>query len=81
MLVLSIISLKVVPNARLRAQIFSKLFILVADTLDINSVNFFDRAMTSKIDPFPYMGLLPYMEKLVPRDLYADSTLHYGCLR
>ena len=69
-----------VPNARLQAQIFSKLFILVADTLNINSVNFFDRATTLKIDPFPYMGILPYMERLVPRDLYADSTLYYGCL-
>ena len=33
--------IKVVPNARIWAQIFSKLFRLVADTLNINSVIFF----------------------------------------
>ena len=43
--------LKVVPNARLRAQIFSKLFILVADTLNINSVNW-HMQMLKHIDRF-----------------------------
>ncbi len=53
---------KVAPKARHRAQIFSKLSILVADTLKTNSVNFFDSATTLKIDPFPYM--MGVMQKL-----------------
>ena len=37
---------EVVPNPRLWGQIFSKPFSLVADTLNIHSVNYFDPAMT-----------------------------------
>ena len=51
-----------VPTPRLRAQIFLKSFLLGPDTLNFNSVKFFDWAITLKIDPFPYMGVKPYME-------------------
>ncbi len=61
------------PKARLRAQIFSKLSILVADALKNNSVNFFDPVKTLKINPFPYMAIMPYMERLEAGDLYAHS--------
>ena len=67
---------KVAPKARLRTQIFSKLTILVADALKTNSVNLFDRATTLKIDPFPYMAIMPYMERITAGDLYAQSEWH-----
>ena len=52
-------------QGRLLAQIFSKLSILVANAFKTNSVNFFfNLATTLKIDPFPYMAIMPYMERL-----------------
>ncbi len=63
--------LKVAPKARLQAQIFVKFLLLVTDTLNINSVNFFRSATTLKIDPFPYKGIMPYMERLNGIDLYG----------
>ena len=68
------------PKARLWAQIFSKLSILVADALKTISVNFFDPATTLKIDTFPYMAIMPYMERLEAGDLYAHSEWYRGCL-
>ena len=65
--------LKVAPKARLRAQIFIKFCILVTDTLKINPVKFFDSAPTLKIDPFPYKGITPYMERLNQSELYGVS--------
>ncbi len=66
-------NVKVAPKARLRAQIFIKFCILVTDTLKINPVKFFDSAPTLKIDPFPYKGITPYMERLNGSDSYYAS--------
>ncbi len=62
-----------VPTPRLRARIFLKSFLLGPDTLNFNSVKFFDWAITLKIDPFPYMGVMPYMERLDESELYTVS--------
>ena len=62
-----------VPNPRLRAQIFLSFFLLGSDNLNFDSVKFFDWAITLKIDPFPYKGVLPYMERLDESELYAVS--------
>ena len=43
------------------------------DTLKINPVKFFDSAPTLKIDPFPYKGITPYMERLNQSELYGVS--------
>ncbi len=43
------------------------------DTLEINPVKFFDSAPTLKIDPFPYKGITPYMERLNQSELYDGS--------
>ena len=55
----------------LRPQIFFNFFLYVTNTLNINSVAYFDSAMILKIDPFPYMDTLPYMEILVKSGPYA----------
>ncbi len=70
---LIIINVKVSLKARLWAHIFLKLSIWVPDTLKTNSVNYFDPATTLKIDPFPYMAIMPYVERLAAGDLNAHS--------
>ena len=55
----------------LRVQIFFKIFLCVINTLNINSVAYFDSAMILKIDSFPYKDITPYMEILVKSGLYA----------
>ncbi len=55
----------------LRAQIFLKNVLRITNTLNINSVAYFDSSMILKIDPFPYKETKPYMEILVKRGLYA----------
>ena len=55
----------------LRAQIFFNFFLYVTNTLNINSVAYFDSAMILKMDPFPYKDIMPYMEILVKSGLCA----------
>ncbi len=64
-------ALKVALDPSLRAQIFFKFFLYVTNTLNINSVAYFDSAMILKIDPFPYKDIMPYMEILIKSGLYA----------
>ncbi len=47
---------KVAAYPRLRARISVKFYLMVINTLKMNSVSFFDRATIVKIDPFPYLG-------------------------
>ena len=46
-------------------------FLLITNTLYINSVAYSDSAMTLKNDPYPYKDSTPYMEILVKSGLYA----------
>ena len=62
-------SFKAGLDPSLRAQIFFKDFLCVINTLNINSVAYFDSAMILKIDPFPYKDITPYMEILIQSGL------------
>ncbi len=61
------------PYPRLRARISLKFYLLVTNTLKMNSVKFFGWATILKINPFPYKGIMPYMERLMGSHLYGVS--------
>ena len=65
------INIKAALDPSLRAQIFFNFFLYITNGLNINSVAYFDSAMTLKFDPFPYKDITSYMEIFVKSGLHA----------
>ena len=63
--------IKAALDPNLQAQIFLKKFLYITNGLNVNSLAYFDSAMTLKINQFPNKDITPYMEILVKSGLHA----------